>query len=369
MNRKIFIFCALMPECRYIISQLKLKRDMSSAHFQVFLSPPGAECRKEHLSIILTITGTGTIKAAGALAETALRYNAGPDDIMVNIGTAAIGIPAVYPADKNASGPINTGDNNKNKGLRSGIDKAFMINKITRMATGREYIPDILYAHPYREAELYSSEVPVSCDMINKICSDINKQADNECREVIDGNDVSMSLKPHASPILFDMEAASLFETSSMYFKSDRIFFFKYATDTGTLKYGMSEEESISKIISDFLHNTRSYERFIDRILEFLITVSDTKMQAIEVFAENNTDKNNNYGHAGNYAEELFFASGSMMIRFDKLKVYAAASGTDIDRYINRLKGRKILPAKSRRDGKEALDELERMLINDSGSF
>ena len=109
----ITIFTALYPEAKELIRALSLKKDMTQNHFQVFSD--------ENNQIQIVITGASAIAAATAVAE----------DFLINYGSCA--------GRKNI--PVGT---------------VSLCNKLTQTVDGRTFYPDILYRHPFEEAELYS---------------------------------------------------------------------------------------------------------------------------------------------------------------------------------------------------------------------
>ena len=119
----ITIFTALYPEAKELIRALSLKKDMTQNHFQVFSD--------ENNQIQIVITGASAIAAATAVAECSTRKEPDSGDFLINYGSCA--------GRKNI--PVGT---------------VSLCNKLTQTVDGRTFYPDILYRHPFEEAELYS---------------------------------------------------------------------------------------------------------------------------------------------------------------------------------------------------------------------
>jgi hypothetical protein len=119
----ITIFTALYPEAKELIRALSLKKDMTQNHFQVFSD--------ENNQIQIVITGASAIAAATAVAECSTKKEPDSGDFLINYGSCA--------GRKNI--PVGT---------------VSLCNKLTQTVDGRTFYPDILYRHPFGEAELYS---------------------------------------------------------------------------------------------------------------------------------------------------------------------------------------------------------------------
>lgn len=99
------------------------EKDMTQNHFQVFSD--------ENNQIQIVITGASAIAAATAVAECSTRKEPDSGDFLINYGSCA--------GRKNI--PVGT---------------VSLCNKLTQTVDGRTFYPDILYRHPFEEAELYS---------------------------------------------------------------------------------------------------------------------------------------------------------------------------------------------------------------------
>jgi len=127
---------------------------------------------------VIVITGTGPVQAAISLTEVLTALPPSETDIFANVGTC--GCP-----DQSAE-----------------IGETYIINKITADAEARDYYPDLLYLHSFPEASLTT-------------VSHLQTEPTEHSR------------------MLYDMEAAGLFQAALRFFSTDRMFFFKTVSDFG----------------------------------------------------------------------------------------------------------------------------------------
>lgn len=173
----IYLFTALYPEAQGLISRFHLKKEISSGlRFQTFYN--------EKENIRLTIAGAGEIAAACAVSSVCMKYGAGAGDFLVNLGIA---------------------------GADATRGSLFLGNKIVEQATGKTFYPDILYAHGLPEAMLITSP-------------GVQKQGEmqeNTAQWNVDGN------------VLYDMEAAAVYQAGSYFFGPHQMSFLKVVSDFG----------------------------------------------------------------------------------------------------------------------------------------
>lgn len=163
----IYIACALYDEAFPWIKRFGLKKNTEAEKFQIF----------ENSDIRLMITGVGNLNAAAALTYMCTLFLPSEEDIFVNTGACGL-----------LSGTACRGT-------------LFLIHKITGDRSGRQYYPDILYEHSFREAEL------ISCEK------------------------VQTQRKENGRIIVTDMEAEGLWCAANIFFSPDRIAFIKYISD------------------------------------------------------------------------------------------------------------------------------------------
>ena len=118
-----------------MIREYGLKKKTDETCFPVFFD--------EEENILLTVTGCGMNAAAAAVMRICTKRTPQPEDFLVNIGTCAwisCGEHGVYVPD-------DSGYQSKKK--------IYLCKKITEHVTGRTFYPDILYRHPFTEAEIF----------------------------------------------------------------------------------------------------------------------------------------------------------------------------------------------------------------------
>ncbi|MDR2650224.1 MAG: hypothetical protein LBB94_10980, partial [Clostridiales bacterium] len=120
----LYIITALFCEAKPYIGIYRLKRTAAPGNIQLF---EGETCR-------LAVGGVGSVHAASAAAYLPARYTPNREDLFVNIGAAG-------------SGVFNIGE-------------IVLCHKIVNTFTGKEFYPEMLYRHPFREGALGSVGSP-----------------------------------------------------------------------------------------------------------------------------------------------------------------------------------------------------------------
>lgn len=165
----LYLSAALFCEAGPFIKELKLSKDFIHHKFQIFFN--------ENTKLI--VTGTGSVPAACGLTYLLTLYPPVPGDFLISIGICAA-------ADRNME-----------------YGSLFLCNKITEESTGRDFYPDLLFRHPFREASLLTTS------------------------RILKNEETSHCL--NAS--LADMEAASIYQCGSSFFQSHEMFFLKIISD------------------------------------------------------------------------------------------------------------------------------------------
>ena len=208
----ISIYCALYQEAQGLIKRYQLKKEEKQNHFQVF--------GNEEAGIRLTVTGTGYIAAAAAVAEISTCYPPDFKDMLLNFGSCASG---EYPQGE-----------------------LCLCNKLTDQTTGRTFYPDIPYRHPFSETEI------VSAPFVKKA-------------ESIEGG-------------LYDMEAAAVYQAGSYYYGPHQMLFLKAVTDCGVAEGAFSKERFVS-VMEQAAERAADY---IDRIRECHVTGEEKRQRELE---------------------------------------------------------------------------------------
>jgi len=163
VENRLLILAALAVEARPWIDRRSMRRLPGTGSLQVFESE---EC-------VLCVTGTGPIAAAGATGWMLGRF----PEIASVINFGCCGAPAnAFP-----------------------LGEVLLIHRIHDRFSGREFIPDILVSHPFRESPLQTWHRPV---------------------EVQDSAELPV-----------DMEATAIFETARRMVPPHRMLFLKVVSD------------------------------------------------------------------------------------------------------------------------------------------
>ena len=165
----IHIFTALYPEAKPLIQALSLKKRATQTYYQQFLSEEG--------DLSLTITGVGPMQAAAVTASVLTDYDAGAQDQLLSLGTAAR--------------------------LTTCPASMYHVNKITEAATMRDFYPDMLLNTGLPEASL------------------------------ITGAKLYTKQESGYAADLYDMEAAAIYQAASMFLGPHQMNFLRIVTDDG----------------------------------------------------------------------------------------------------------------------------------------
>lgn len=118
----------------------------------------------EEENILLTVTGCGMNAATAAVARICTKRTPQPADFLVNIGTCAkvscskgSGQTCRNVSEKENAAGDGLHSSDKRKTVQEQSVKAgevYLCKKIMEHVTGRTFYPDILYRHPFEEAEI-----------------------------------------------------------------------------------------------------------------------------------------------------------------------------------------------------------------------
>lgn len=167
----ITLLTAIYPEAELLIEQFQLKKDNSFTQFQLFTGE----------TIQLLLTGTNPLSAAIAFTHLLSKQTISCNDLFINIGLC--------------------GCNNHNYPLGS----IFLCREIIDHTTNRHYYPDLLYIHPFLEATVITSFAPCSI--------------------------TGMKTKAEPTLLLYDMEAAGLYQAGITFLKQHQMIFLKISSD------------------------------------------------------------------------------------------------------------------------------------------
>ena len=302
----IYVVTALYQEAHGLIRELELKKNTAYAPFEVF--------DNESAGIRLVVTGVGEIASAAAAAAVCARDGADAADFLVNIGCCA--------AAEGAAGGCEPADRDMDSGYGAAhaaqIGDLYVCHKITEQATGKTFYPDILYRHPWRERELVTGMQPLQ--------------------------------RAAAYGVLYDMEAAAVYQAGIRLFSPDRMLFLKVVSDFGIAGQERMTAEALTGLL----------EQHVKEVAAFLTNLR-------EAADEEETLRNDGILQEDEAVLERLFAalhcSQTMRASARQYITYAALTGYDWKAELEEWYARGLLPCKDRREGKVRLEELKQVLL------
>lgn len=226
----IHIFTALYPEAKPLIQALSLKKRAAQTHYQQFLSEEGDLC--------LTITGVGPLQAAAVTASVLTDFGAGAQDQLLSLGTAARLTQHEY-SERNedpraqAESPVTA------EAVRKEISEEraertvsmYHIHRITEAATKRDFYPDMLLNAGLPEASLITGARLLTTQ---DTWAQVDAQRGEKFRRGTTDDAAPGTLADRlAAPLLYDMEAAAVYQAASMFLGPHQMNFLRIVTDDG----------------------------------------------------------------------------------------------------------------------------------------
>ena len=271
----VTVYCALYPEAQELICTYHLKKETDRQHFQVFSS--------EDKAFRLVVTGVG-LSAAVAVAEISTMYPPKDTDFLVNFGSCG--------------------------GCGFSLEEVYLCNKIVDAAGGRTFYPDILYRHPFSEAEITSFSRPQEHGAF-------------------------------PNGILCDMEAATVYQSGSYYYSTHQMVFLKVVVDDG-----VAGKVSVREFGKQMKTGTARVTGFLDRLREISDLNGDRKAE--QLFPA--------------WILEEFHGSKTMQAKLCQMLRYFELTGTDYETLLNGYRRSGRLPC-DKQEGKKILEELKSRLF------
>lgn len=303
----IYVVTALYQEAHGFIRELELKKNTAYAPFEVF--------DNENAGIRLVVTGVGEIAAAAVVAAVCARDGADAADFLINIGCCAA-----------ANAGVDSGCETVDSGMDSGYGAAnaaqtgdlYLCHKITEQATGKTFYPDILYRHPWKERELVTGMQPLQ--------------------------------RAAAQGVLYDMEAAAVYQAGIRFFSPDRMIFLKVVSDSGVAGQERMTAETLAGLLEQ---NVKAVAGFLANLWK--AADEEEALRSGGILQEDEA-----------VLEQLFAAlhcSQTMRASVRQYITYAALTGYDWKVELKEWYARGLLPCKDRREGKVRLEELKQVLL------
>lgn len=342
----IYIFSALYHEAEPLIREYGLKKKTDETCFPVFFS--------EKENILLTVTGCGMNAATAAVARICTKRTPQPEDFLVNIGTCAK-ISALKRSDetcrnisekettdgicrniseKETADAAGVHSSDKRKTVQEQSVKAgevYLCQKITEHVTGRIFYPDILYRHPFVEAEIVTGAMPYCAENRTELMKKYETAIKNSAAEVF----------------LYDMEASSIYQAGTYFFSPHQMSFLKVVTDEGNVQN--LSAEMLKQSIAGAVPEIRSYLDELMKIDEIKKRQNRKELEEVSEFAQKLS--------ADMHCSAVMRASVMQQLK------YAALAGIDYQGIIEEMYQEGKLPCKDKREGKRCFEELGRKLL------
>ncbi|WP_036606830.1 hypothetical protein [Oribacterium sp. P6A1] len=317
----VFIFTALYPEAKPLIKMFGLKKRTDRSRFQQFVpedyikaasGTDGMEKENKEGKIkpgmVLAITGVGPVNAAAAVSSVLTEYNAGSGDQLLSFGTAA----ALHGRKEGSENPEGT---------------MFLLNKLLDQNSDRCFYPDMLIDAMVPEASAVTGSSVLS----------------ERAAAFMD-----MAARDYD---LYDMEAAAVYQTGAFYMGPHQMSFMRVVTDMG-----VSDNVSDVRMLSDRV--TGSVEKNVEQILGYVeklreISLEDEKR--MKIFGDGEEK----------YVEKVIadaHFSKVMKDSFTQYVKYAALSGINWRRIVEKLYDEGVLPTIDKRNGKKVLDVVRNVI-------
>ena len=236
-------------------------------------------------SIRLVITGVGEINAAAAVSNIGGAYGISPDDEILNVGCGA------------------------GFGNETCLGSIFLGNKLTEQMTGCTFYPDMLMKTNLMECEIVT---------------------------------VTRVLNEGRDSVVYDMEAAAVYQAAAFFAGPHRMHFIKLVSDAG-------ERIDQSKITELFALQEEKICGYID----MLLSVGGNKASIDDTKSAWNID--------GLISDMR--CSKVMGDQLAQLIKYCRLSGIDYKAVLDEYYTKGMLPCESKREGKKCLFELKQRLL------
>lgn len=355
----IYIFSALYHEAEPLIREYGLKKKTDETCFPVFFD--------EEKQILLTVTGCGMNAAAAAVARICTKNTPQPEDFLVNIGTCAwvsakngsdetrkniseketVGVICRNISEKETTGGICRNVSEKETADADGVHSSekrktvqeqsarvrevYLCKKITEHVTGRTFYPDILYRHPFVEAEIVTGAMPYHTENRTELMKKNETAIKNNAAE----------------GFLYDMEASSIYQAGAYFFNPHQMSFLKVVTDEGNVQD--LSAEMLKQSIEGAVPEIRSY-------LDDLVKIDEIKKR------QNRKELEEVLEFAQKLSADMHCSAVMRASVIQQLK-YAVLAGIDYQGIIEEMYQAGKLPCKDKREGKSCFEELGRNLL------
>ena len=340
----IHIFTALYPEAKPLIQALCLKKHAAQTHYQQFLSEEG--------DLSLTITGVGPMQAAAVTASVLTDFDAGAQDQLLSLGTAARLIQREYSERSEAARAQAESSETAEAARKDMSDERaektasmYHIHRITDAVTKRDFYPDMLLNTDLPEASLITGAKLLTAQ---DTWAQVDAQRDKKSRQGTLADRL-------AAPLLYDMEAAVVYQAASMFLGPHQMNFLRIVTDHGLSEAEADDPRSLAA------HVTACVEQQVDTIVavvDKLRALTAAEAAGHHVLTENEQQ----------LVDKLIADAHFSKVMADEcvqLIRYAALSQLDWQQPIAALYAEGLVPTRDKRAGKIILERYFRACILD----
>ena len=244
-------------------------------------------------SIRLVITGVGEINAAAAVSNIGGAYGISPDNEILNVGCGA------------------------GFGNETCLGSIFLGNKLTEQMTGRTFYPDMLMKTNLMECEIVT---------------------------------VTRVLNEGRDSVVYDMEAAAVYQAAAFFVGPHRMHFIKLVSDAGgridqskiTELFALQEDKICGYI--DMLLSAGAHKASIDKKTKGKNTAAESSWNMDRLISDMRCSK----------------VMGDQLAQLIK---YCRLSGIAYKAVLEEYYAKGLLPCESKREGKKCLFELKQRLL------
>lgn len=195
----------------------------------------------------------------------------------------------------------------------------FLCNRIEEASTGRTFYPDLIYAAPFKEASICT---------VSQVMTETKTSA--------------LTQEKNSTPCLYDMEASAVYQAGAYFFPPHKMSFVKVISDQGASE--KMDSARLENILEEHLPLIGQYLETLKQAKEDknALAIDQKQLEAIS---------------------REFCCSVTMQAALKQLLTYCTLTKIGYERVLDDMRRRGELPCKSRREGKQKLEEFKQILL------